>query len=362
MNYRIPLILCFLLSLLSCQKPSMQQNDTFDRGVSLRFMAENIIIPAWENYHSATEDLVEVNNEFAQNPSNYSLNNFREKFKIAWLAWQDVSMFDIGKAEELKVRNYTNLYPTNIDLINEHILTSDVDLSLPSTYAAQGFPALDYLLYGLDSDEQIVVSLSEDDVLHYLSLLTDKLHAMSSKVLDDWQGGYKDDFIRNDGSSATSSYDKVVNDFLVYYEKYLRAGKVGIPAGVFSTSTIPSNTEAYYSSISNDLFERGFQSTTNFFNGRAYDSENVGPSLLNYIKHIQDISNLSDISEQINANWDNVSSLQATIELDFASQILEDNVRMLELFDALQANVILLKVDMLQMLNIQVDFVDADGD
>ena len=362
MNYRIPIILCCLLSLFSCQEPPIQQDDTFDRGVSLRFMAESIIIPAWENYHSATQALVEANSAFSLNPSNNTLNDYRESFKIAWLAWQDVSMFDIGKAEELKVRNYTNLYPTDTELINEHILTADINLSLPSTYAAQGFPALDYLLYGLDSETQIVASLSKDNVIYYLSLLTDKLHVMSSAVLEDWKGDYKNDFISNDGSSATSSYDKIVNDFLIYYEKYLRAGKVGIPAGVFSISSIPTNTEAYYSSISNKLFQRGFQSTTNFFNGKGYGSENYGPSLITYIKHIQDISNLGDITEQINANWENVSNLLADIDTDFASQIMEDKVLMLELFDALQANVILLKVDMLQMLNIQVDFVDADGD
>ena len=35
---------------------------------------------------------------------------------------------------------------------------------------------------------------------------------------------------------------------------------------------------------------------------------------------------------------------------------------MLAAYDELQANVVLLKVDMFQALNIKVDFVDADGD
>ena len=35
---------------------------------------------------------------------------------------------------------------------------------------------------------------------------------------------------------------------------------------------------------------------------------------------------------------------------------------MLECFDALQAGVVLLKTDMLSNLNINVDYVDADGD
>ena len=47
---------------------------------------------------------------------------------------------------------------------------------------------------------------------------------------------------------------------------------------------------------------------------------------------------------------------------NFATQIEQDNNSMLITFDELQKAVVLLKVDMLQALNIQVDFVDADGD
>jgi hypothetical protein len=39
-----------------------------------------------------------------------------------------------------------------------------------------------------------------------------------------------------------------------------------------------------------------------------------------------------------------------------------NNVAMTEAFDTIQQAVILLKVDMLQALDIRVDFVDADGD
>ncbi|NRA94125.1 MAG: peptidase M75 superfamily protein, partial [Psychroserpens sp.] len=39
-----------------------------------------------------------------------------------------------------------------------------------------------------------------------------------------------------------------------------------------------------------------------------------------------------------------------------------DNTKMTEAYDALQAAVVLLKVDMIQAMNISIDFVDADGD
>ena len=47
---------------------------------------------------------------------------------------------------------------------------------------------------------------------------------------------------------------------------------------------------------------------------------------------------------------------------NLAEQVNTNNIAMLEAYDALQINVVNLKVVMLQALNINVDYVDADGD
>jgi len=47
---------------------------------------------------------------------------------------------------------------------------------------------------------------------------------------------------------------------------------------------------------------------------------------------------------------------------DFGQQVLEDNTKMTDLYDELNKVVVLLKVDMMQALNIKITYVDADGD
>ena len=47
---------------------------------------------------------------------------------------------------------------------------------------------------------------------------------------------------------------------------------------------------------------------------------------------------------------------------DFVNQISNDPLKLLSTYDAIQEVVVLLKVDMLQVLSINVDYVDADGD
>ena len=54
--------------------------------------------------------------------------------------------------------------------------------------------------------------------------------------------------------------------------------------------------------------------------------------------------------------------VKAELNDDFTLQLDENKLKMLEVYDKIQAAVVLMKVDMLQALNINVDYVDADGD
>ena len=68
------------------------------------------------------------------------------------------------------------------------------------------------------------------------------------------------------------------------------------------------------------------------------------------------------LSDKINNQLDSIDSKLNSLNPDFTQQIIQDNLAMLYAFDVIQANVVLLKVDMLQKLNINVDYADADGD
>ena len=59
-----------------------------------------------------------------------------------------------------------------------------------------------------------------------------------------------------------------------------------------------------------------------------------------------------------------VKAKTAINELDenFIDQINNDKSKMLNAFDKLQSVVVNMKTDMLSILSIQVDYIDADGD
>ena len=336
----------------------------FDREAMLQDWADLIIIPGYEAYVASLNDLVAANETFSTDLNETNLENLRTTYIAAYTVWQRVAMFEIGAAEELQLGSFTNIYPASEETILENISTGDYNLEAEPTIDAQGFPALDYMLFGLGSTlDENLAQLSESNNLDYLEDLINRLQSLGSDVLTDWNNGFREEFISNSGASATASVDKLVNDFLFYYERFLRAGKIGIPAGVFSGTALATHVEAPYSGIySKMFFQVAFASVRDFFEGTSFDGSRNGLSLNDYLETIQGDDQPSTIATALRSQWATAESASQLLSDNLNQQVLTDNAVMLSVYDELQEAVLPLKMDLLQALNIQVDFIDADGD
>ena len=368
-------VFAFTLLIASCSTDDEPTSNTdpsatndFDREAMLVHWADNIILPAYQAYAEELDALQSAATSFTSTPNEAQLASLRAAWLDAYLAWQSVSMFEIGKAEELSLRNFTNIYPTDAAAIEENVEDRNYKLDLPSKNDEQGFPALDYLLYGLaDTDEALVARYTEEEqgeaYCTYLTAVVNRMVELTTQVVNDWNGSYRGTFVQNVGSSATSSFNKLVNDYLFYYEKALRAGKIGIPAGIFSGTPLPETVEGYYAGdVSKPLFLEALNATQNFFNGKHFASDAEGEGLKSYLDYLNTLKDGEDLSARINQQFDEARNAAQSLNDSFAEQITTDNAAMLATYDQLQRNVVLLKVDMFQALNVKVDFVDADGD
>ncbi|NJB84938.1 putative lipoprotein [Lewinella marina] len=317
---------------------------SFDRAAMLAHWADDVIIPAFEDFTRDADDLQAAATSFEATPTAESLSEVRTAFATAYLGWQRLSPFMTGPGEDHRLREQLNIYPTNTARLKAGNTGS---LELPSNTDVQGFPALDFLLYGTESPVEHRGTIAE---------LSRRIHGLSSAALADWTtGGYRDAYVAASGNSATASVDRTVNDFIYWYEKYLRAGKVGIPAGVFSNGPRPELAEApYHGGLSKQLFLEGLSAGRDFFNGE--------PGLADYLDALSVEREGQALSARIQSGFIAAADRASGLDADVATQVTTNNTELLQLYDALQANVILLKVDMLQALGINVDYVDADGD
>lgn len=367
---RIAILLITVFVFWSCTKdsPSGPDVDDFDREAILVNWADNIIIPSFTAFSDSADQLQSDAAAFAEAPTLQNLETLRNSWRSAYLAFQHVSMFEMGKPMELRFRDNLNIYPTDTNEIEGNIMEGNYNLELPSLNDTQGFPALDYMLNGLGENDTEILSYyttneNSNGYLTYLTDLTSRIQSLSNEVLTDWTSGYRDEFVSNSGNGANSSLDMMVNDYIYYYEKHLRAGKIGIPAGVFSGSPLSTHVEAYYSdAFSKTLFNEALNASQNFFNGTHFESDASGESLKSYLNFLNTMKEGADLATLINSQFDDAREEAESLNDNFAEQVESNNNLMLSTYDQLQMNVVYMKVDMLQALNINVDYVDADGD
>ena len=338
----------------------------FDRSGMLAFWADSIILPAYNQLDASLMSLSEKVTAFTDNPSATTLSSLRNQWLATYSHWQYVEMFDIGLAEEIYYKNRMNLFPANVTRIENNISGESYDLDESSYFTAQGFSALDYLIFGAGENDDAIIALytaSDSNYGNYLVEVTDKMIDLTEQVKTHWEGDYRDNFVQSTDNTATSALNKMVNDFVFYYEKGYRANKIGIPAGIFSSNPLPDRIEAYHGEVySKILALEASNAVYQFFNGIAYnDASTTGLSLKDYLDYVE--ADVDDkLSTRINAKFQTAENKINDLNPNFKQQIQEDNNAMLLTYDAIQSNVVLLKVDMLQKLNVSVDYADADGD
>ncbi|MGI9527464.1 MAG: imelysin family protein [Weeksellaceae bacterium] len=334
----------------------------FDRKAMLNHWAQDIIIPGYQDLAKKNQNLHQKVKNFVDAPNHNTLNQARASLRNAYLTWQKVAFFEVGPAKNENLRQFFNIYPASTDKVARIVSEQDYNLHLSSNASIQGYPTLDYLLNGLGSDDAIIAKFNMDseatDYKRFILALSSRLRDKAETVENAW-GSYKDTFIQNDGSSATSSIDLVANDYLLFYEKFYRNGKVRFPSGYTSGHASPKHVEAYYSpDLSLELFKTATMAMHDFFQGKSYGSDVKGLGFEAYLNALK----RPDIVQDINENYENIFATANGINGTLRDAVVNHRESVLNLQDQIQKNVVPMKVDMLQELNISVAYFDGDGD
>ena len=357
-----------LLITFSCSDSSDSNEnlvDNFDRQSILENVTDNIILPAFEDFSAKTAQLEESVTLFSNTRNLTNLETVQSHWVEAYKSWQHVEMFNIAKAEEVYFLQKMNTYPASVSRIENNINTGSYDLDTNNNnWAAQGFPALDYLLFGLaDTNSNSLIFYQNNEnlpYLNYLQAIASQMSQVTDMVHQDWIAT-RDAFVSSSENTATSSLNMLTNDFIYYFEKGLRTNKFGIPAGVFSANnTRSANVEAYYNTTQSKVLSlEALGAVEGFFKGQAYNSTTIGPSLKSYLDYMTENST---ISAAIITKFTDSEQLINMLDDNFSFQVTSNNNLMVDVFNKLQEGVVLLKTDMLSALSISVDYIDADGD
>jgi len=362
-------LISFLLILSSCGSggPDLSDSD-FDRALMIQNYGNNVILPSYNALQERVDDLQSSITDFSENPTTENLSSAQEELKQARLAWQDANLFQFGPAESNALRTSVNTFPADTDQIESNIDSGDYTLGTLSNTAAAGFPTLGYLLHGIgNSDEEIVSQYVDDsNAENRTQYLQDNITFIKNNidnVVTEW-GSNGGDFIstfvseENAGTDVGSSLGQLVNALVLHYERFIRDGKIGIPAGVRSAGVPrPEATEAFYAGYSVELAIANTRAAKRLFLGNNLNSEE-GVGLDDNIEALD----ASELSDQIVTDFDEAIAALQNLNDPLSENIENNNEPVLDAFSELQNLVVLMKADMASILGVTITFQDNDGD
>lgn len=343
-----------------------------DREAILTHWADNIIIPSYANFRAKFDVMLDKADAFTAAPDAGSLAEFRTAWAEAYAAWEKVELFEFGPADKYTIRNFFNIYPADVAGIESNIDDPSASMTVPLSYARQGFPALDYLLNGVaENDEDIIAYYITGDKaasrLAYIDRVTSRMNTLISDVIAEWNGAYRETFVTRTGLDIGSSFGVVVNAYVLHYERYIRTGKFAIPSGVLGgTGTpLPEKVEAVYKGdISLTLAKNAHNAAIDFFNGVNVTTGEEGPSFKSYLDALEakDATTNTLLSDMINAQFTAVNQKLNLLSEDFYHEVETNNQAMIDVYTEMQKAVRMLKVDMTSAMSVTITYTDNDGD
>jgi len=374
---KIILVFYSLISLVIISCTSKKDEETFsptgsasDREALLVHVADDIIIPSYAKFNVKLDALVSKSQAFTDAPAQLTLDELRSAWREAYIEWQKVELFDVGPANTYTLRFYINTYPTSVSKINDNIASGTADMHEAFSYDAQGFPAFDFMINSGATDQDILnrytIATDATKRINYLKLLTSEMNTKCDQVYNAWTSGYRNDFVSKTGTDASSSLALLVNGYTLNYERYIRSGKIGIPAGalVSYNPSLQTIEALYKQDLSLTLAKTAQQASFDFFNGKSVLTGIEGASFKTYLLAIgaTDSQTGTALATVLGNQFQIVND-----KLDALGPILYDDItdqpqQIKEAYDALQKAVRLIKVDMSSSMSITISYVDNDGD
>ncbi len=367
-NYTYAAALACLTALAGCGSNDGDSGPKteYDRQAMLTNYADNLIIPAYQEFRKEAGEMATAITAFTTNPSATTLADARKEYREAYLAWQDVSVYEFGPADELMLRSNLNIYPTTTSQIENNISSGNYNLETTANLSAKGFPAIDYLLYGQATEAAVVerytTATNAANRRKYLQDITIQIKEAADATHTAWTtGNTAKSFKETGGTAVGSSIGYLVNQFNFEVDLTKRA-KVGIPSGRFSAGNpIPDRVEAYYSNTSLALLERNLKALKATFMGQSATGAN-GPGLDDYLDHVGAKYSNKNLSEAIIQQFDAALAATAAVPAPMAQAVTSHPQAVTKLYDELQKLIVLTKTDMPAALGVTITYNDNDGD
>ncbi len=362
---RLTAVTLSLALLTACGSDKSEDNapaDSFDRAAMLTNYSGQLIVPGFRDLSTEAGQLSAAVTALAASPSVATLQTARTELREASLAWQAVSSYEFGPAEQQMLRSNLNVYPTSTSQIESNIAAGTYDLKAAANLAAKGFPALDYLLHDGATPEAVAAKFAASTKRgDYAVAVAAEIKQRTEAAYNGWlAGGYTSTFQQATGTAVGSAVANLVNQLNADIDMTKRF-KVGIPGGRFTAGTPqPQKAESPYGNLSLELLKRNVQAEKNLFLGQAGTANGLG--LDDYLTHVKAQYNGKPLAGIIEQQFDAVLTAINAVPGPLTQAVATQPAAVNKVYDEFQKLIVLTKTDMPSALGVSITYTDNDGD
>ena len=172
-NTLTSLVLFLLLAIVGCSTDGANNHPDYDRSSVLADQANNIISPSFSVLATSCESLENSINTLIADPSLSHLEDARNALLDARTAFQKCTPYSsFGPSNSYALRNELNTFPSDTTLIEQNIASGEYVLGSVSTLDAQGFPAIEYMLWSGNDDDILNALTNDNNRRDYLTALS----------------------------------------------------------------------------------------------------------------------------------------------------------------------------------------------
>jgi predicted lipoprotein len=360
------LLLFSLFGLLGCKDDDGSGNcdSNFDQKAMFVNVADNLILPTYAELQEKVNDMSAKTNAFVSNPTVETLDSLRSSFLGAYFVWQQAAQYEFGPAEEVFLRSSVNNFPADTAAISANIETGSYDFDIPDAYD-KGFPALDFLLFGIAPDASVIVAKFSggqgEKFRQYLSAVVADIKERVDQTLSGWTSGYKETFINNTGTAAGTSLSLIINNLDHNYEMIKRE-KLGIPSGVLTLGfPNPDKVEAYFSGISLELAIAALEASEQLFLGKS-NTGTDGPGLDDYLVEVKAMKSGQLLSDIIKSQFTSAINAVKGLAAPLSGTVQNDKDSVLQAYNEVSKQLVNIKTDMPSVLCVSITYIDNPSD
>lgn len=370
-NTTLAAIVCFLClgAFYACKKSDNSSNNTngFDKTAMVAYYADSIIIPGYAAMDAKIAAVDAGVDAFIASPSASSLTTIQAAYMEARMQYVRIAPFQFGPAETALLDLFVN-YSGGLDYnfntagtltgfsidtvtIESNIANGGYNLAAMTrnSFYSQGFPALDYLLFGQDALNKLSTSPARRT---YLKDVVTRMKDLFLQVSSGW-GAYRSTFVSNTQTNVGSPIGNMVNQ-LAYQMDVLKGPRIGWPFGKQSNNIVfATKVEAYYAGISVALATESLKSLK-----KLYTANGSGKGLSNYIVALGNETLNNDVLAQFDIAIDKLQAIPDPL----SSSLTAEQAKVDAAYKEIQKLLTLLKTDVASATAVQITFMDNDGD